>query len=161
MGFNALQNINNKTQPTQKLCQFTQSTSSHIKSPPINTSQSNAIKKRKAAQTRPSYCFSCQFVSQIEILSWTLICVVIMIAMDRSGVNCTMLNGRMTSDFEVNEWIEDDLTGDSDSYLVEKGDDTIDMDRLQNIIMQGLNLTRIPDVTKVSQAGKCFLSKPI
>lgn len=63
-----------------------------------------------------------------------------------------MLNGRVTGDFEVNEWIEDDRMGDSNSRFVEdKGDDTVDMKRLQTMIVQGLNLTRIPDVSKVSR----------
>lgn len=150
MGYKVLNNINNKTNPTQRLRQFTQSPSSNIKSPASVRKRSGAI-KQKYSEIRPSNC--CQFISQIEIISWTIICLVIMIPIDRIGVNCTMLDSRisMNDNFEVNEWIEDDLMGDSDNKFVDRGDDNIDMDRLQNIIIQGLNLTKVPDVSKVSK----------
>ncbi len=156
MGYKASKNINNKTKPAQNLRQFTQSPSLHNKSPSSFTKRSNTVTKQKSSQISPSYCFSYQFISQIEIISWTIICLVIMLSIDRIGVNGTMFDSRVTTnnDFEMNEWIEDDLIGDSDNQFVEKGDDNIDMDRLQNIIIQGLNLTRIPDVSKVSQKSK-------
>lgn len=149
MGYKVLKDINNKTSLTQRHCPFTQSPS---------TNKTSSVRKRssaiepKCSQISPSYCLSCKFISQIEIISWTIVCLVIMISIDRIGVNCTMLDSRvsMYNNFEANEWIEDDLMGDSDNQFVERADDNIDMDRLQNIIIQGLNLTRIPDVSKVS-----------
>lgn len=151
MGYKVLRYINNKTKPTQKIRQFTQSPSTNIQSPSSIRKRSSAIRHKKL-QKSSSCCYSNQFISQIEIIIFTLICLVIMIPIDRIGVDCTMLDSRirMNNNFEVNEWIEDDLVGDSDNQFVERGDDNIDMDRLQNIIIQGLNLTRIPDVSKVS-----------
>lgn len=151
MGYKALRYINNKTKPTQTIRQFTQSPSTNFKSPSSIRKRSSAI-RQKNTQKSSSCCFSHQFISPIEIIIFTLICLVIMIPIDRIGVDCTMLDSRirMNNNFEVNEWIEDDLVGDSDNQFVERSDDNIDMDRLQNIIIQGLNLTRIPDVSKVS-----------
>lgn len=148
MGYKVLENINSKIKPTQRLRQFTQSPSSNIKTPSSVRKRSSAIKRN-----RLQISFSCQFTSQIEIISWTLICLVMMIPIARIGVNCTMLDSRvsMNNNIEVNEWIEDDLIGDSDNQPVDIGDDKVDMDRLQNMIIQGLNLTRIPDVSKVSR----------
>lgn len=154
MGYKVLKNINNRTKPAQRLCQFTQSpNSSHTKSPSSFNKRSSAIIKRKSSHTPTSHYFNCQLISQINVISWTIACLVIMISIDRIGVNCTMLGSRVSvnNNIEVNEWIEDDLMGgDSDNQFVDKVDDNIDMDRLQNIIIQGLNLTKIPDVSKVS-----------
>lgn len=156
MGYKVLKDINNKTSPTQRHCPFPQSPSSNKKS---SVRKRTSAVEPKCSQTSPSYCLSCKFISQIEIISWTIFFLVIMIPIDRIGVNCTMLDSRvsMYNNFEANEWIEDDLMGDSDNEFVERADNNIDMDRLQNIIIQGLNLTRIPDVSKVSQkVGKCL-----
>ncbi|KAJ6641232.1 hypothetical protein Bhyg_06167 [Pseudolycoriella hygida] len=97
----------------------------------------------------------------MEIISLTIICLVIMIPIDRIGANCTMLDSRvsMHSNFKVNGWIDDDLLGDSDNQFVERADDNIDMDRLQNIIIQGLNLTRIPNVSKMNISHSEYTEK--
>lgn len=153
MGYKALKNINNKIKPTQRHCQYTQSPSLNKKSSVRKRSNASA-KQKRCSQLSPLYCFRCKFISQIEIIIiWTIVCLVIMVSIDQIGVgvNCTMLDSRVSlnKNFEVNEWIEDDLIGDSDNQFVDREDDNIDMDRLQNIIVQGLNLTRIPDVSKV------------
>lgn len=164
MGYKQLKNTNNKTSPTQRLRQLSESPSSNKKLPSSVRKRSSVIKLKKCSQLSQSFCFSCQFISQIEIISWTIICLVIMIPIDRIGVNCTMLDTMLDSrfsmndNFKVNEWIEDDLMGDSDNQFVERVDDNIDMDRLQNIIIQGLNLTRVPDVSKVSPSNCTCIS---
>lgn len=151
MGYKALKNTNNQSNLTHaRHCQSTKSSRSHTKSP--HNHQSNAIVNRKCSQqTRSTHSFSYKFFCKTEIIRWTIVLLVIMISIGRIEVNCTMLDTRVSvnSNFEVNEWIEDDLVGDSDNQFVEKDADNIDMDRLQNIIIQGLNLTKMPDVSKV------------
>lgn len=143
MGYKAIRHINNKNKPTQKNRRFIQSPSTSIKSlPPSSSQRSCAIKKSFSPSTR---C-----IVQSEIFILTIICCLVT---DRVAVDCTMLDSRihMNNNFGMSEWIEDDVIVDSDNQFVERVDDNIDMERLQRIIMQGLNLTRIPDVSKVSQ----------